>query len=156
MRLTKEKVKMILENKKSMLAVLPKATHSHAYTDLFRLDHDWYCTVMGLSENLSNSKKRATKFNWDCDLDLDYLANLWFKQQGRCALTGVLLDYESGSSNNKNPYRTSIDRIDNSKGYVRGNVRLLTHWANNAKSTWGDDIFETFVKTANKVLTKNA
>ena len=130
-----------------MLAVLPKATHSHAYTALFKLDHDWYCTVMGLSENLTNSKKRAAKFNWRCDLDLAYLANLWFEQQGRCALTGMILDYESGSLDNKNPYRTSVDRIDNDLGYVKGNVRLLCHWANNAKSTWDDKLFESFIKS---------
>jgi hypothetical protein len=28
---------------------------------------------------------------------------------------------------------------------VRDNVRLLTHWANNAKSTWGDDLFDDMI-----------
>lgn len=147
-----EKINVILENKTSMLAVLPKATHSHAYTDMFKLNHDWYCTVMGLSENLTNSKKRASKFNWKCDLDLPYLANLWFDQQGKCALTGVILDHASGTPDNKNPYRTSIDRINNNRGYIKGNVRLLCHWANNAKSTWDDKTFNLFIKSAHNQI----
>jgi hypothetical protein len=60
-----------------------------------------------------------------------------------------MLEYESGDLQNKNPYRTSVDRIDNNRGYVQGNVRLLTHWANNAKSTWPDETFNKFVKSAN-------
>jgi hypothetical protein len=116
----------------------------------------WYQVVMGLSENLSNSKKRAKKFEWKCNLDLPYLAELWINQHGKCALTGQWLDHASGTPDDKNPYRTSVDRIDNNKGYVKGNVRLLTHWANNAKSTWSDSIFETFVKTSNQLLIENA
>ena len=89
-------------------------------------------------------------------MDLPYLAELWIAQNGKCSLTGQWLDHVSGTPEYKNPYRASVDRIDNTRGYVKGNVRLLTHWANNAKSTWSDSIFETFVKTSNQVLTENA
>jgi 3'-phosphoadenosine 5'-phosphosulfate sulfotransferase (PAPS reductase)/FAD synthetase len=88
------------------------------------------------------------KFGWDYNLTIPYLAKLWFEQKGRCALTGIMLEYESGDLQSKNPYRASVDRIDNNHGYVQGNVRLLTHWANNAKSTWSDETFIKFVKSA--------
>lgn len=155
--ITEQQINDLLNKKRSLLMLVP--THAYDqkhYKILFEEHHTWYQIVMSLSENLSGSKKRAKQFDWKCDLSLSFLATLWMYQKGRCALTGQPMDYASGSQVNKNPYRTSIDRIDNSKGYVRGNVRLLTHWANNAKSTWGDDIFETFVKTANEVLTENA
>jgi hypothetical protein len=149
--LTENKLTEILEKESLMMSILPKGTHETHYRPMFNLDYVWYRTVMGLSENISNSRKRAAKFGWKNNLTIPYLAKLWFEQKGRCALTGIMLEYESGDLQSKNPYRTSVDRIDNNLGYVQGNVRLLTHWANNAKSTWPDDVFVKFVKSANKV-----
>ena len=146
--LTEDRLTEILENQSLMMSVLPKGKHEIHYRDMFNLDFVWYRTVMGLSENISSSRKRAAKFGWDCNLTIPYLAKLWFDQKGRCALTGIMLEYESGDLQSKNPYRTSVDRIDNNGGYVQGNVRLLTHWANNAKSTWSDETFIKFVKSA--------
>ena len=40
----------------------------------------------------------------------------------------------------KTPFAPSLDRIDSSKGYVRGNVRLVCMAANFALNQWGDDI----------------
>ena len=45
-----------------------------------------------------------------------------------------------------------IDRIDNNKGYVKGNIRLLCHWINNAKSTYGDELLDEFVLARAEVL----
>jgi hypothetical protein len=149
--LTEDKLTELLGKESLMVSVLPKGTSATYYKDMFELDYVWYRTVMGLSENISNSRKRAAKFGWKNNLTIPYLAKLWFKQKGRCALTGIMLEYESGDLQSKNPYRTSVDRIDNNLGYVQGNVRLLTHWANNAKSTWPDETFIKFVKSANMV-----
>jgi len=146
----------LLNNKEKLISLVPTHPYDENYKVMFEKVPAWYQVVMGLSENLSNSKKRAKKFKWNCNLDLPYLAELWISQNGKCSLTGQWLDHVSGTPEYKNPYRASVDRIDNTKGYVKGNVRLLTHWANNAKSTWSDSIFETFVKTSNQVLTENA
>ena len=151
-RLTEDRLAKILEEESLMMSVLPKGTHETHYRNMFNLDYVWYRTVMGLSENISNSKKRAAKFNWDHDLTISYLAELWFKQKGRCVFTKKMLQYERGDPQNKNPYRTSVDRIDNNLGYVQGNVRLLTHWANNAKNTWTDEIFVEFINASSKNL----
>lgn len=154
--MNEQKIIDLLNNKEKLLSLVPTHAHDSKYKVMFEKVPAWYQVVMGLSENLTNSKKRAKKFGWKCDLSLPYLAELWINQNGKCSLTGQWLDHSSGTLDNKNPYRTSVDRIDNNKGYVKGNVRLLTHWANNAKSTWSDSIFKTFVKTSNQVLTENA
>lgn len=127
-------------------------------SDLSNLDRDKRYLVKALqnvekdpgpfisSQILGDSKKRAKKHKWDFDLDRDYLVKLWKKQKGKCAITKVHLTGKPGTRQNKNPYRASLDRINNSKGYIKGNVRWVSHWYNNAKSTWTDKVFEDFVK----------
>jgi hypothetical protein len=127
-------------------------SHDYNKSGIFEKNYPWYIVVNGLSGKLTDSKKRAKKMEWACDLTLEYLAELWIKQQGRCALTGVAMSFSAGSQSDKNPMSCSVDRIDNSLGYVKGNVRLLTHWANNTKSTWDNSIFETMISHASKHL----
>jgi hypothetical protein len=101
---------------------------------------------------IKDSVKRARKNSWQYDIDKEYMLELWEAQEGKCAISGVSLQTSSWSQANKNPYRASLDRIDNSRGYVIGNVRLVTHWINNAKSTWSDVVFYEFME--NTQLTK--
>lgn len=95
---------------------------------------------------LSDSAKRARNNGWKFDIDRDYLVRLWNSQQGLCAISGVAMQTKSGTRENKNPYRASLDRINNSQGYVKGNVRFLCHWVNNAKSTWEQSVFDKFIE----------
>ncbi len=76
-------------------------------------------------------------------IDVDYLFKLWQEQGGICPFTGwkLLLPYGSkgwGHTENRN-HRASIDRIDNSKDYVSGNIRFISVMANYARNTMTDD-----------------
>jgi hypothetical protein len=54
--------------------------------------------------------------------------DLWHKQSGLCAITGV------GMVHKHHDLRTiSIDRIDSDKGYAPGNVQLVCQAVNHAK-----------------------
>ena len=150
-----EKVEDILKIKKSkLMAWVPtsKKPTSWDYNDVYKANYNWYAVITGLSGKCTDSKKRAGKMNFDYDLDLHYVVELWIKQKGKCQLTGQIMSFTTGTLWDKNPTACSIDRIDNTKGYVRGNVRLLTHWANNAKSTWDHKVFENMIKSAAGVL----
>lgn len=63
--------------------------------------------------------------------DLD-LMRAYEKQDGLCALTGVVLLW-------REPYGISIDRIDNNLGYIPGNVQLVTRDANSGKGRGVED-----------------
>jgi hypothetical protein len=82
------------------------------------------------------------------DLTLEYLRGLWQQQGSCCALTGVslVLPQDSNGWKNKTPYGASLDRIRNSEGYVKGNVRFLAVMANLARQDFSDEEVITFCK----------
>ena len=72
------------------------------------------------------------------------LAELYEQQDKRCALTGVELTFIHGSGQVWT--NVSIDRIDNTKGYELGNVRLVTYAANVARNSMSDAVFLAFCR----------
>jgi len=81
--------------------------------------------------------------NFDFDITLMDVVAIWLEQEGKCALTKIELDWQGGTLQERNPLRASIDRIDVDKGYVKANIRLVCHWANNARSTYSDGLFRS-------------
>jgi hypothetical protein len=61
----------------------------------------------------------------------------------RCSVTGHTLSF-NWSGPGSNPWRPSIDRIDSTKGYVPGNVRIVSWVYNLAKSKWSDEAVAQF------------
>ena len=66
------------------------------------------------------------------DLDLQYLKDLWDKQNV-CVYTGVKLELPKNKGINNQIYTASLDRIDSSIGYLKGNVQFISIAANHAK-----------------------
>lgn len=56
----------------------------------------------------------------------------------RCKYTGIELTKPEGNGTPKPTDRT-LERIDNTKGYVTGNVVAVCHAANQLKSVWEDE-----------------
>ena len=63
-----------------------------------------------------------------------------------CAATGLPLSLERDGSTRANPWAPSIDRIDCSKGYVPGNVRIVCCAFNLMRNEWSDDVVLALVK----------
>ena len=81
------------------------------------------------------------------DLTLEYLANLWSAQQGRCPFTGWDLELPlnaHGWPAGVRPHSASLDRIDALLGYVQGNVRFVSVMANYARNTFSDEDLRLF------------
>ena len=51
--------------------------------------------------------------------------NLFEKQNHKCAITGVELKFSSNIRDDRGTQTTSLDRIDNSKGYVIDNIQWV-------------------------------
>lgn len=80
--------------------------------------------------DIKNNKRR--KIYGESDIDLEYILEMWENQKGLCAVSGIKMafgfsDVEKDKYNRyvRKPFNASIDRIDNNKGYVKGNVCLV-------------------------------
>lgn len=79
-----------------------------------------------------NCKNRFKEFN----LTLNDLLIQWEKQKGVCPYTNFKLKLYNSSNKIEIPYRlkASIDRIDSSKGYIKGNIEFISLPINYLKS----------------------
>mgnify|MGYP005813493137 FL=1 len=80
------------------------------------------------------------------DIDLPYLKELWVSQEGKCPFTGwdLILPNNSSKRNDRSAMRASIDRIDNNKGYIKGNIRYVAVMANYCRNSFSDDEVKMF------------
>lgn len=102
-----------------------------------------------LNENLSRAANRGNK-SQKIDVDLDYVYNIGASQDFQCALTGDELEFTRGGfywlGKWCNPHSCTIDRIDSNKGYIKGNIQLITWRANCLKQHLGNEEFIAFCK----------
>lgn len=88
---------------------------------------------------LSNIKCRARNKNLKYNLDTKYMYEILQKQEFKCALSGVILELQNSSTNKTTENNTaSIDRIDSSKGYIKGNVQWVHKRVNIMKNNLSD------------------
>ena len=86
-----------------------------------------YGDTLGFGHYLSESKKSAKAKNLDHDITKEYLRDVFKMQDGRCALSGLSMTFirMGGRKHPRTLKSASLDRIDNSKGYVVGNVQFV-------------------------------
>lgn len=98
---------------------------------------------------------RDRKKKYGCDITIEYLKQLWEDQMGICPFTGWTLILPQGTDKAwhiSSPHNASLDRIDNSKGYMQDNVRFISVMANLARQDFTDEQLVDFCKAvANKV-----
>lgn len=92
------------------------------YTDRYR---EKYPNRRVYSAAKNRAKNRGIEF------DIDYEDVII---PDKCPILDIPLFVHIGTKGGR-PNSPSLDRIDNSKGYVKGNVQVISHMANSMKST---------------------
>lgn len=72
-------------------------------------------------------------------IDCNYLDQLWESQAGKCALSDLPIDLRINWQ--RHLQTASLDRIDNTKGYIEGNVQWVHKDVNFMKYTFSQDYF---------------
>lgn len=95
-----------------------------------------------------NCKKGAERKGLDFDLTHIYLKELWDRQEGKCALTGVslVMNRNRAKADLKSIYYGSVDRIDSKKGYVIGNVQFVALGINYMKNNFDLEEVKDFIE----------
>jgi len=93
---------------------------------------------------LNTAKNRANKNNLKFNLDIDYLRTLWLNQNGLCYYTDQPMKW---AKQKVSFYSPSLDKLDPSKGYVKGNVAFCLFAINSFKQELTSKEFLSFVKT---------
>ena len=92
--------------------------------------------------------RKAVKERQYFDIDSQYLKELWNQQKGICPYTGIKLIPQllSKSVNKDNPFiYASLDRIDSSKGYIKGNVEFVSLGINYLKNKFSKEVTVNFI-----------
>lgn len=75
------------------------------------------------------------------DITPEYLKQLWDSQHGICPYTGFDMELIGNSLN-----QASLDRIDSTKGYIKGNVEFVCLFINLAKNKFPKEDVQEFIE----------
>lgn len=91
-------------------------------------------------------KTRAVERNYEFDVTIDYIWDLFLKQNRKCIYSDIDLCFKPKASSYTGT--ASLDRIDNTKGYVEGNVHWIHKQVNYMKHTQTEN---EFLEWCNKI-----
>lgn len=96
-------------------------------------------------------KKGALSRNIVFDIDIDYLEELYLKQNKKCTLSGMDLVFSNVTKNKFGVGNASLDRIDSAQGYIIGNLQWVHKKINIMKNVFSQ---EEFIDICTKVYKK--
>lgn len=102
-----------------------------------------------LSHAMSRSKNRSIKKNIPFDLDLNYMVDLFDKQNGKCYYTNIQLNLASNACRHDS---FTIDRLDSRRGYTKDNIVFSSYCVNSMKGTMNEVEFKEYLKTVLPLL----
>jgi hypothetical protein len=103
-----------------------------------------------ISKHSSNRKDGLTKFRYhyrniknrdkEIGITIEDLKEIWELQNGICPYLGIKLTLSAYTKIKKCPIESaSIDRIDSSKGYIKGNIQWISRAINHLKGDMSED-----------------
>jgi hypothetical protein len=132
-KITKQRVQQILETAKIPVTEIKRANLRKAHNDkMFQKwgpqwkDKEWRKTAIydAMREKFRNKKAHC----WGVEFSVDF-GDLIFPTH--CPVLGIELDYFANGREENSP---SFDRIDPKKGYIKGNVAIISWRANRIKN----------------------
>ena len=114
-----------------------------------RRDYSWNTNGVGdITGTFFNDLKRGAKSrDHEWNISKEYLWELFLKQNKKCKLSGIDLHFnlvkqpKYGIIPDHLKATASLDRIDNNKGYIEGNVQWVHKWINIMKNLIPNNLF---------------
>jgi len=99
--------------------------------------------------SLNKAKSRSRERKEETDLTLEYLKEIYDKQNGLCPYTNIKMEIPRSSQDEdikKSPTKLSLDRIDPNLGYIKGNVEFVCYCINVMKNDFTKEKTLEFIK----------
>jgi len=111
-----------------------KTKQCHKCTDKERRERKEYKEIYSSlwCQIIQSAKSRNLVFH----INVKFIWRLFNKQKGKCALSGVDIKFDYRKKNT-----ASLDRIDNTKGYLKNNVQWVHKDINQLKHAFDEDYF---------------
>lgn len=113
-------------------------------------------TEVGLKQKYENKSKNAKSRGIDFKLSEQEFIKLclFLKENRQCAYTDETFVFKSTTNGTPKPNYPTLERVDNSVGYVLGNCIWVTYHSNFLKSKWEDNLCNqlTFSKSEFKTV----
>lgn len=103
-----------------------------------------------MTDMVAYIKRMCKKDSIACDIDLDHMCGVWERQNGRCALTGVLMTHTD-----KSLCGVRIDRINDKDGYIKGNVHLVCDGIKRMRKDMSVEEIKLFMQEIKNVIVIN-
>lgn len=84
------------------------------------------------------------------NINVEYIWKLFLKQNRKCALTGMEIHFADTCREDKYDVTASLDRIDNTKGYIENNVQWLHKDINLMKQKFTQEKFIQYCNMISK------
>lgn len=109
------------------------------------------------SSLIRGARNRAKNKNLPFDIDLDYVRSMVGKNAelaSHCPVFGIPLDWSCMRNNGHGPLPNSpsLDRIDPDRGYVKGNVWVISYRANAIKNDASHEELKLVTKAAGEAI----
>lgn len=85
--------------------------------------------------------KQAARRGIPFEIDRGFAWELFEKQERRCALTGLWLNFSTNIRDTRGTHTASLDRVDNALGYTESNVQWVHKKVNIMKNVMGNAEF---------------
>lgn len=100
---------------------------------------------------LIDTRKRARLRGFEYALTPRAIVAMLERQGYCCAVSGITFSAKrTRAEAHKRPFWPSIDRIDCTKGYVEGNVRIVCVAINTLLQDWGDEVWTEVAAAARR------
>jgi len=132
--------KVYYQANKKRISEYRKKYYTENKEEFLENQRSYYASDLGRRKKIiSKARERAKKAGFEFDISVDDITLPTY-----CPYLGIELTHELG----KGQLRTnsSIDRIDSSKGYIKGNVQIISRIANTMKCDASIEELKTFAR----------
>jgi hypothetical protein len=102
----------------------------------------------------NGARERARKKQLNFDISHEYVRSL---VTTHCPILGISLEWSLNRDNGSSPMAASpsLDRIDPTKGYVKGNVWIISHRANRIKNDATHEELKLVTKAVGEAIVRS-